>query len=439
MRLEDLAGHPLYWTALCTIDPKSTRMDTSVGVTERPKVYARSRMLGTSTQVDDTAPRAGVNRDELAKKVNLLIVSSGLGFGGAETVVRDLAYSIDRRRFNVSVCSLKHLGPVGEELARSGIDITALADSYESSVDYLTFLKLRRVIKDKRVDIVHTHTTHGLVDASVCKLIKPSLKVVHTFHFGNYPHIRPKIRWMEQAFSIFPDQLVAVGDVQRQQVKAFYHLRDRHITTVRNGVRLVPTAGEAAFRARVGAEDCLLVGTVATFIEQKGLRDLLSVARRFRDTGRRAKFVIVGDGHLRPELERLRAEYGLEDVVVMPGWVKDAATVCVPTFDIYLQPSLWEAMSIAILEAMAAGRPVVATRVGEAPHVITPGVDGYLVDVGDIEGMAAMLSALADDQDLRRNIGTTAARTVEQRFTMDHMARAYEAMYLETLKLPTSA
>lgn len=406
---------------------------------------ARRHLVQTNGMRRATTPLAPIGADADARvdqrtsRVNVLLVSSGLGFGGAETVVRDLAHAIDRRRFNVSICSLRELGPVGEELARSGIDITALAATHDSSVDYLTFLKLRRLILEKRIDIVHTHTTTALVDASVCKITKPSLKVIHTFHFGNYPHIRPKIRWMEQAFSIVPDRLVAVGDVQRQQVKAFYHLRDGHIKTVRNGVRQVPTSGEAAFRTRVGADDCLLVGTVATFIEQKGLRDLLSVARRFRDTGRRAKFVIVGDGYLRPELEKLRAEHRLEDVVVLPGWVKDAATVCVPAFDVYFQPSLWEAMSIAILEAMAAGRPVVATRVGEAPHVITSGVDGYLVDVGDIGGIAEVLSTLADDRELRRRIGTAAARTVEQRFTVGHMARAYEEMYLETLRLPTSS
>ena len=368
------------------------------------------------------------------RKINLLLVSSGLGFGGAETIVRDLAQTIDRRRFNVSVCSIKELGPVGEELARSGVDITALADWYDSKVDYFTFRKLRRLIREKRIDIVHSHTTDGLID-SAC------LQTHHAgFESGPYVSLwqlpsRPAEDPMDGADLL--THAGSTGSGRRRSARtdqSVYHFSDRRMATVRNGVRQERNAGDAGFRSRIGAEDCLLVGTVATLIEQKGLRDLLAVARKVRDQGRRVRFVIVGDGHLRPELERLRSEYGLDDVVVLAGWVMDAATVAVPTFDVYFQPSLWEAMSIAILEAMAVGRPVVATRVGEAPHVIADGIDGLLVDASDIDGMAAAITRLADDAELRRKIGNAAARTVEQRFTMSHMAHAYEAMYLDTVK-----
>jgi glycosyltransferase involved in cell wall biosynthesis len=91
-------------------------------------------------------------------------------------------------------------------------------------------------------------------------------------------------------------------------------------------------------------------------------------------------------------------------------------------------------MSVAILEAMAAGKPVVATRVGENPRVIADGVDGVLVNAKDIDGMAAALRRVIDDADLRRRLGTAGATKVANQFTIAHMSRAYEKVYLELLE-----
>lgn len=367
------------------------------------------------------------------RKVNVMIVASGLGLGGAEIVMRDLALTLDRDRFNVSVCCLKELGVVGQALARDGVDISVLATRREGKVDYLTSLQLRRVLHDKGIDIVHTHTTHGLVDAALCRLTMPRLRVVHTFHFGNYPHVPDRIRWMERIFSRGADRLIAVGDVQREQIKAVYRLDDASIRTVRNGVTFVPAEDNTAFLAQLAAKDRLIVGTIATLIEQKGLPDLLSVARRVKDAGLKALFVLVGEGRLRPALEARRQELDLEDDVVLTGWVHNAASVSLPAFDVFFQPSLWEAMSIAVLEAMAAGKPVVATRVGENPAVIDNGVDGVLVDPRDVERMAAAIVQLAGDESLRRRLGAAAIEKVRSRFTVEHMTKAYEREYLDII------
>jgi glycosyltransferase involved in cell wall biosynthesis len=129
----------------------------------------------------------------------------------------------------------------------------------------------------------------------------------------------------------------------------------------------------------------------------------------------------------------MRRERGLEEMVVFAGWVQGAAEVAVPAFDIFFQPSLWEAMSVAVLEAMAAGKPVVATRVGENPHMIADGVDGMLVNTSDIEGMATTLGRLIDSPDLRHRLGRAGAARVARQFTIAHMAHAYEQLYLDMI------
>lgn len=367
-------------------------------------------------------------------KVNLLIVASSLWIGGAETVMRHLAQTVDRRRFNVSVCHLKHRGLIGDELYRAGIDIVGIQKSAGSEVDYFSFLKLQKIIRAKRIDVVHTHTTHGLTDSCLCKLMMPRLRVIHTFHFGNYPHTRARIMWMERIFSRVADRLIAVGEVQRRQIQAVYRLPDRRISTIWNGVTIPSGPGDSTFRNKLGEENRILIGTIATLITQKGLSDLLEVAKRIRDVGRKALFVVVGEGHLRPELEAKRRQLGLDDTVVFTGWVTNAADLVLPTLDIFFQPSLWEAMSVVILEAMAAGKSIVATRVGENPEIIEDGVDGLLVPPKDIDAMVVAIERLMDDAALRLRLGRAARSKVEQRFTVEHMTRAYEQVYLDTLK-----
>lgn len=365
---------------------------------------------------------------------NLLIVASHLWIGGAESVIQHLAESISRDRFNVTVCCLKQRGSVGDELARKGIEIVNFAQPGDSQVDYLTFLKLLKLIRSKHIDVVHTHTAHGLFDSSLCSMLQPNLKVVHTFHFGNYPHTRPRILWMEQMCSRFADRLYAVGEVQRKQIQAVYGLSDDRIGVVYNGVSIRAGQGDPEFRRKIGAVDKILIGTIATLITQKGLTYLLDVAKVMQESGRKVVFAIIGEGQLRGELEAKRDRLGLQDTVVLTGWVKNAAETVLPTFDVFFQPSLWEAMSMVILEAMAARKAIVATRVGENGRIIEDGADGLLVEPTDIAGMVTALSRVIDDVGLRMKLGQAAREKVEGRFTIQHMVREYEAVYEEVLQ-----
>ena len=372
--------------------------------------------------------------DKSSQRINLLILASSLWIGGAETVIRHLAQTIDRRRFNVTVCHLKQRGYVGDELLRDGVDVIGVTDVPQSKVDYLTFLKLLKIIRARRIQVIHTHTAHGLVDACLCKLLAPGLRVVHTFHFGNYPHTQRRIMWMERLFSRLTDRLFAVGDVQRRQLQRTYRFKDTAISTIWNGVAFPTGEADPSFRARAGAENRPLVGTIATFIEQKGLADLLTVARLVCDEGHDVRFAIVGDGHLRPMLEARRRDLGLDDTVALTGWMTNAADLALPTFDVFFQPSLWEAMSVVILEAMAAGKAIVATRVGETPNIIEDGVDGLLFDPGDVRGMAAAIGRVTSDATFRHRLGAAARRKVEQQFTVQHMTDAYERAFLDVLQ-----
>lgn len=362
--------------------------------------------------------------------VNVLLLTTGLGIGGAEVVVRDLARALDRDRFNVSIGCMAALGPIGKELAAEGIDITVIGT--ENEVDYFGGLKLRRFILDRRIDVIHSHTTRAFTDGALCRLLTPSARLVHTFHFGNYPHKPQRELWMERIASRLADRLIAVGMVQREQIKSVHALSDGSIGVIRNGVSL-PTnsSGDPGFRASLSADGKILVGTICSLIPQKGLFDLLAVAKRVHDIRKDVQFVVVGEGKLRQELLQKRAALGLDGAVLFPGWMANAASLALPIFDIYFQPSLWEAMSISILEAMVAGKPVVSTLVGEAPHLIEPDREGQLFAPGDVTAMSDAILALACDPGRRRQVGTAAAAKVIAQYTVSHTVKAHEDLYLE--------
>jgi glycosyltransferase involved in cell wall biosynthesis len=371
------------------------------------------------------------NRVAPSRRIKIMLAIDGLGLGGAEMVVRDLARRLDREWFDVCICCTKGLGgSIGEELVRDGFDVFVLPGQRDGHVDYLTALKFRRVIQARAIDVVHTHATPALLDAGPCRLTMPRLKVVHTFHFGNYPYESWRHHVLEGLCARAVDRLFAVGWEQRRQIQATYRLPDSRIGVIWNGVTVAPAVSDTSFRTEIGTGNRLLIGTIAKLIEQKGLDDLLSVARRCRDAGHNSQFVIVGEGPQRPMLERRRRELGLEDTVVITGWIPNAAARALPSFDVFFQPSRWEAMSIAVLEAMARGKAIVATKVGDNPHVLKHDTSGLLVESGDIGSMVDALARM-QDMGIRRSLGRAARVRFEQQFTVEHMVDGYERAYLD--------
>src|SRR5690606_24815376 len=182
------------------------------------------------------------------------------------------------------------------------------------------------------------------------------------------PHLPWKYLALERAFARMPDRLVAVGQVQKESIARALWLAPHRIETIWNGV---DTARAVAADERMETpRDVPLVGSLSAFFPQKGLPTLLEAARIVHLSGIRFRLQLVGDGPLRPAIEAEAARLGLGRIVEFPGWAPDASATLLPAFDIFVQSSHWEAMSLVGLEAMAAGRPILATTVGENPKVL---------------------------------------------------------------------
>jgi glycosyltransferase involved in cell wall biosynthesis len=367
--------------------------------------------------------------DRIRKKPTVLLLNSTLHIGGAENVIALLCRSLDRDLCNVLVGHLKENGVVGEGLQREGYEVVGIKRSRYRLANYFSFLRLRRLLKARRIDVVHTHDLHSLIDASLCRLLMPRLRTVHTFHFGNYPHRSRRYLLLERSFWRLPDCLVAVSRVQRRSIQDTFAIPDHRIEAIWNGVVPVAPADPSPLFTKYVRPGRIVLGSISTLIPQKGITHLLDVAAQLKARGLDFVLLIAGEGLLRTELEQKCRELQLQEHVVFFGWVNDAQTTLLPLVDIFVQSSLWEAMSMVLLEAMSMGKAAVTTRVGENPLIVEEGVTGYVVEPRDVGGMTAALERLMRDAGLRSSFGAAAKARCAQWFSATSMARNYEALY----------
>ena len=363
---------------------------------------------------------------------NLMLVISSLSGGGAELVVENLCRHIDRNLFNVTVCHLRGRGERGDDLLEEGYEVIGVSPSHSGKTDYFRFLKLKNLIEERNIEIIHSHSTESLVESGLSRLMISELRHVHTFHYGNYPNLNRKDLWLEKLCWRMPNRLVAVGYEQRRAIIRTFGIPDNRIVTILNGIcpfRIDPVYRNGS--ATKKEDNRLVIGSLSTFIPQKGLDYLLEAVFLLRQKRRDFVLDLVGDGPLRDHLKRKCSELKIDDCVRFHGWVKNASQTVLPIFDIFVQSSLWEGMSMVILEAMAAGKAIVATSVGENKHVLSQAHAGFLVESKDVSSMAERIESLMDDENLRSRMGNNARDLFIKNYTVDQMVRRYETLYLE--------
>ncbi len=363
---------------------------------------------------------------------NLLLLNGTMHIGGAENVISTLAHNINPELFNITICYINQGGAVKEELLRDGYYVINLPRSNNSWAKYFTAWMLRQLVKEKNIDIIHSHDLASFFDAAICRLISPKLKHIHTFHYGNYPHRPPKYLLMEKLLWRIPDRLLAVGNSQKLVIQKTFSMKDKYIKTIWNGIDEPKCeSNELLNKTRINKNN-ILIGSISTLIPQKAIHELLEVIARLKKIRNDFEVVIVGHGVLREELENKAKELNIENLIQWMGWVENASGTVLPNLDVFVQTSHWEAMSVVILEAMASGKAIIATDVGDNKVVIEDNKTGVIVKAGDVDGFFTKLNELLDDQVRRKILGDAAYSSYKEKFTAPTMTRAYEKVYLET-------
>jgi len=364
------------------------------------------------------------------RKLRLLQITHDLDLGGLQQVVYNLCRTIDRSSFDVAVLCLRGKGRFAPDVESLGIPVYQLEQTPRGA-DYFAFKKVARLLRMLRIDVVHTHNTQPFVDGTIGALMAGVRTIVHTDHARSFPDKR---RYMvaEWLMSQFAYRVVGCSTHTSQQLMTYEKISPRKICTIMNGIdgsRFDISIDKSALRRELGIErKGPIIGLAVRLCEQKGITYLLhampAILHRHPDT----TLLIAGDGELAARLQAEARVLGLADHAVFCGARKDIPRI-LKLLDLFVLPSRWEGMPMVILEAMAAGCPVVATDVGGNSSAVINGETGLLVPAEDAAALAAAVCTLLDSEPLRREYALRARGRFLEEFTAEQMTRKYEILY----------
>lgn len=364
--------------------------------------------------------------------IKIVHVVLGLDVGGLERMLLRLLAHTDRARYAPVVCALDAPGVLAPELAALGVPLTLMRR--RPGIDARLPWRLSAWLRREGARLVHTHNPSPHFYGALAAQLARGPRVVHTKHGRNAPDVRRKVL-LNRISAALSDRVVAVSQDTAVVALDIERVSPRKVVTILNGVdtrEFRPGYDAAAARAWLGVPASgFHVGCVARLEPVKDHRTLLQAFARFRAVRPDAHLTLIGRGSEAAALEARAAEPDLRGAVTFAGERGDVAPLYA-AFDVFALASRSEGISLTLLEAAAAGLPIVATRVGGNAEVVGEGSSGLLVPPADPVALADALAAVAARPD-RAALGAAGRARVEQRFSAERMARAYDALYAEVL------
>lgn len=372
--------------------------------------------------------------------MRLLWLIDSLTLGGAERLALTFARAA-RGRHDLVVCALKTIGgnPIEQQLREEGAEVVNL--EARNLRDREGFRRLAALVRDRGIDVIHAHLTYASIwGALVARRTRvPLVATLHTLPLPRRPWTRDGVRQAIMAW-LLRKRAARVVAVSRAQADAWV----ARGLVPRSQVAVVPNGVELAARPRAGAtttspgrsagpwgENHLVLGTAAVLREGKGIDVLLRAVARLAGT-HDVELKIAGDGPLRVELAGEAERLGLGGRVEWLGY-RDDVPELVATFDLFVHPALFDALPTAILEAMAAGVPVVASATGGIPEIVVEGETGLLVAPGDEEALATAIGRLVRHRTMLRELGAGGRRRAEEEFSTKRWVERLETIYREAV------
>jgi glycosyltransferase involved in cell wall biosynthesis len=381
-------------------------------------------------------------------KIRVMRVIARLNIGGPAIHAILLTAGLDPDRFEstlVTGVEAAYEGNMLDLAAQKGVQplvIPQLGREISPLKDWVTLLKLYRLFRDRRPHIVHTHTAKAGTVGRLAAWLAGVPVVVHTFH-GHVFHdyfgaLQTRVFiGIERFLASLSDRIVTVSQGQRRELADYGVASLGKIAVVPLGFELdtllncEPLRGQLRRELGISARTAL-VGIVARLTAIKNHRLFLDAARLVVEAGQEAMFLIVGDGELRAELEAYVAELGLAERVIFTGWRRDLPRIYAD-LDVVALSSLNEGTPVSLIEAMAAAKPVVATRVGGVADVILDKESGYLVQSKNAEGLARGILDLLWAPEKAREMGLAGRAAVHPKYAGETLLANMEKLYLELL------
>lgn len=383
-------------------------------------------MMLVSTYESDLATPPPAQR---AGPMRVMFFHTSLFVGGAEALLVDLIRRLDRERFAPEVCCLKNVGPLGASLPA---DVPVFDGFIKHKYDAPVVARLARLLRQRQIDAI---VTVGAGDKMFWGRLAAWLAgvpvITSALHSTGWPD---GISRLNRLLTPLTDAFIAVAEPHARYLIEQEKLPPRRVRVVFNGIdteRFRPRPADAALRASLGIPaDAPVAGIVARLSREKNHEMFLEVARQVRERARKSHFLIVGEGIDRERLEQLARDLGVADCVRFLGNRNDVPEL-LAMIDVFLLTSHIEASPVSVLEALATGKPVVATRVGSVGENVADGEVGYLVEPGDAVLMAERTVELFADARLAQSLGARGRRLVIERASVDRMVEGYQNLLEE--------
>lgn len=385
---------------------------------------------------------------------HVMQIIANLEIGGAQEVVRTLSEELMETGCPTVVCSFKD-GPLRTQIMRLGIPVELLPRRRYSILAFPFYVRemlaIRRtlvhLVQKYQIDVIQTHLLRSL-DFLVATLRIGAQRplifwTVHNFNFALRPEQLPRFRWLAGAkqaahswlyrrMARWVNGFIAVSnDVETGILKTIGPVQER-IAVISNGVdtrRYQAPMDRSATRRKLGfAEDAILFTVVGTLKEQKGHRYLIEAVAPLIAAAPQLHILIVGDGELRGSLEAQVRAARHESSIHFLGNRSDVPAILAAS-DVFVLPSLWEGLPMALIEAMASGLPVIATQVSGSQQVVDPGVSGILVPPGEVTPLREAIERLIADPGQGRRLGRAAQRRIEESYSARRQAEEHLVLY----------
>ncbi len=379
------------------------------------------------------------------KPVKILYLIGTLERGGTEGQLVELATRLDPNRFRPVVCSLSLGGPYVETLREAGVPVHIVGfRGFKHGLWTVLYLpriaeelrRLTRLMRAEQPAIVHGFLFWAyIIGTFAAKAVRVPIVVASRRSLGWFKAQKPHYLRLERLANRWTDLLVANSEAVKQDVMARERMPSAKIRVVYNGIDADRYARppDPILREELGIPaGAPVIGVVANLIHYKGHLVLLEACRRIREARPDTRVLLVGEGPCRKELHRRAANLGVAEMVCFLGSRRDVPEL-LAQISVAALPSLEEGFPNAVLEAMAAGKPVVASRVGGVPEAVRHGETGLLVPPGDPDALAEGLLALLADPKRAAVMGRAGKERARVQFDMDRMVREMEAIYEELL------
>lgn len=350
-----------------------------------------------------------------------------LSIGGAEVLAARIGRQL-RGRFRFVYACLDELGPLGQGLIDDGFAVHQL--KRREGLDHRCMLALRRFLRQEQVDIVHAHQFTPYFYATLARIPFRTPPVLFTEHGRFHPdYPRPKRMLYNKIATSRRDRVVAVGEAVRQALINNEGFPPNRVEVIYNGINLVPfhdASNQSTNRIRAEfsiPDSTFLVAHVARLDPIKDHVTAIRAVSNLVESGIDAKLLIVGDGPERSTIEQARAELSTENII-LAGMRRDIPEILAAA-DALVLTSLSEGIPLTVIEAMAAGLPVVSTDVGGLREVVLPEQTGLLAPAGDHAALARHLARLAKGPAWAAELGAAGRALADERFSEDAMVSAY--------------